>query len=67
MNTGMKAGRPSRDKKEATLASLKDEKDEVRVDFNLDRAEHIKLKVHAAKSGKTIAEVLREFVGTLSY
>ena len=66
MTNAFKAGRPSRDKKEATLASLRDDKDEVRVNFNLSREEHIKLKVHAAKSGKTISEVLREYVGTLS-
>ncbi|SAK97912.1 ParG [Caballeronia hypogeia] len=66
MNTGMKAGRPSRDKKAATLASLRDEKDEVRVNFNLSREEHIKLKVHAAKAGTTISEVLREYVRNLS-
>jgi hypothetical protein len=60
------AGRPSRGKKETTLADLRDDKDGVRVNFNLSRDEHIKLKVHAAKSSKTISEVLREYVRTLS-
>jgi hypothetical protein len=32
----------------------------VRVNFDLDREEHIKLKVHAVRAGKGIADVLRE-------
>ena len=35
-------------------------------DFDLARDEHIKLKIYATKAGKRIADVLREFVATLS-
>ena len=37
----------------------------VRVNFDLDREEHIKLKIYAAKQGKTIAEVLRTMIASL--
>jgi hypothetical protein len=62
---GLSAGRPSEKKKTATLAALADKRDTVRVNFDLDRDEHIKLKVFAAKAGKRIADVLREFVATI--
>jgi len=48
---GLQAGRPSEKKKAATLAALADKGDTVRVNFDLAREEHIKLKVYAAKSG----------------
>ena len=60
------AGRPSsRVSKAATLASLAEKSTTVRVNFDLPREEHIKLKVHAAKQGKTVKELLTEFVATL--
>ena len=62
---GLSAGRPSDKKKAATLAALADKRETVRVNFDLARDEHIKLKVYAAKAGKGIADVLREFVATL--
>ncbi len=62
---GLKAGRPSEKKKAATLSALADKSDTVRVNFDLDRAEHIKLKIYAAKAGKPIAEVLRELIAEL--
>jgi hypothetical protein len=62
---GLRAGRPSEKKKAATLSALADKSDTVRVNFDLDRAEHIKLKVYAAKAGKPIAEVLRELIAEL--
>jgi hypothetical protein len=63
---GLRAGRPSEKKKAATLATLADKRDMVRVNFDLARDEHIKLKVYAAKAGKRMADVLREFVAGLS-
>jgi hypothetical protein len=63
---GLQAGRPSEKKKAATLAALADKSETVRVNFDLDRDEHIKLKVYAAKAGKRVADVLREFIATLS-
>jgi hypothetical protein len=65
-SVGLTAGRPSDRKQkamdavtEATTAGM------VRVNFDLDRAEHTKLKIYAAKRGKSISDVLREFVERL--
>ena len=70
MNTTTKgalsAGRPSaKSNKAATLASLVDKAATVRVNFDLDRDQHTKLKVYAAKQGKTVKEVLTELVAQL--
>ena len=62
---GLAAGRPSEKKKGATLSALAEKRETVRVNFDLARDEHIKLKIYAAKAGKPIADVLREFVATL--
>ena len=37
----------------------------IRVNFDLSRADHIKLKVYAAKSGCSMADLLRAFVSQL--
>jgi hypothetical protein len=63
---GLQAGRPSEKKKAATLAALAEKRETVRVNFDLARDEHIKLKIYATKAGKRIADVLREFVASLS-
>ena len=70
MNTTTKgalsAGRPSaKSNKAATLASLADKTATVRVNFDLDREQHTKLKVYAAKQGKTVKEVLSDYVAQL--
>ncbi len=70
MNTTTKgalsAGRPSaKSNKVATLASLADKGATARVNFDLDRDQHTKLKVYAAKQGKTVKEVLTELVAQL--
>ena len=70
MNTAIKgalsAGRPSaKSNKAATLASLADKGTTARVNFDLDRDQHTKLKVYAAKQGKTVKEVLTELVAQL--
>ena len=62
---GLQAGRPSEKKKAVTLAALADKRETVRVNFDLDREEHIKLKIYAAKAGKRVADVLRELIATL--
>ena len=62
----LSAGRPSaKSSKAATLASLADKAATVRVNFDLDREQHTKLKVYAAKQGKTVKEVLTELVAQL--
>lgn len=67
--TTLSAGRPSArtDKaKAATLASLADDAGNMkRVNFELSAEQHTKLKIHAAKVGKSIKEVLTEYVNSL--
>jgi alkyl hydroperoxide reductase subunit AhpC len=63
---GMKAGRPSAAKAGPTLSDLADKAATVRVNFDLDRAEHTKLsKIYAAKTGRSITDILRELVRSL--
>jgi hypothetical protein len=67
--TGLKmsAGRPSRAKEAAAPVNVFAEKEKmVRVNFDVTKDEHTKLKVHAAKSGRSISDILREFVEQLS-
>ena len=63
----LSAGRPSAKSSKAatTLASLADKAATVRVNFDLDREQHTKLKVYAAKQGKTVKEVLSDYVAQL--
>ena len=62
----LSAGRPSaKSNKAATLASLADKAATSRVNFDLDRDQHTKLKVYAAKQGKTVKEVLSDYVAQL--
>lgn len=67
--TTLSAGRPSSrtDKaKAATLASLADDAGGMkRVNFELSAEQHAKLKIHAAKIGKSIKELLTEYVAGL--
>lgn len=66
-SVGLRAGKPSagEKRKEMSLDALADKNQTVRVNFDLDREEHVKLKIHAAKAGKSIADVLRELVAKL--
>lgn len=62
----LSAGRPSaRAGKSATLSSLADNASMKRVNFDLDAAQHQKLKIYAARQGKTVKELLTEFVAQL--
>ena len=62
----LSAGRPSartEKAKAATLASLADEAGSMkRVNFELPSDQHTKLKIYAAKQGKSIKELLTEYV-----
>jgi hypothetical protein len=62
--TGLSAGRPSRSKG-ASLSSLADRAPTSRVNFELNRDLHTKLKVHAAKTGKSVREILTEYIASL--
>ena len=66
--TALTAGRPSArtDKsKAATLASLADDASMKRVNFELSADQHTKLKIYATRQGKTIKELLTEYVASL--
>ena len=67
--TTLSAGRPSArtDKaKAATLASLADDASSMkRVNFELSAEQHAKLKIHAARAGKSIKELMTEYVAGL--
>lgn len=61
----LSAGRPSAKASATTLASLADKADTVRVNFDLERPAHTKLKVYAAKHGKTVKDLLKAYVENL--
>ena len=65
LNFGMKAGRPSASKTGPNLSDLADKADTVRVNFDLDREEHMKLKIHAAKNRCSITDILRKFIHSI--
>lgn len=66
LSLALSAGRPSaKQNKVATLASLADEVSTKRVNFELSSVQHMKLKIYAAKQGKTIRELLTEYVDNL--
>lgn len=62
---GLKAGKPREQRKEKAIEELTEKNQMVRVNFDLDREEHIRLKIHAAKAGKSVADVLRELVAKI--
>lgn len=65
-NVTLSAGRPSAARnKAATLASLVDDAGMKRVNFQLSPELHTKLKIYAAQQGKTITEILTEYVTAL--
>ena len=59
------AGRPSKRAKTRFLAKLADDQEFKRVNFDLSIALHAKLKIYATKQGKSIKEVLTDYVATL--
>ncbi|ERF04122.1 hypothetical protein PA13_1028785, partial [Pseudomonas aeruginosa HB13] len=61
----LSAGRPSARNKAATLASLSDDAGMKRVNFELSADRHAKLKIYAAKQGKSIKELLTDYVDSL--
>ena len=57
--------RPIASNKAETLATLSDDAEMKRVNFQLPADQHTKLKIYAAKQGKTIKELLTEYVAAL--
>ena len=64
-NSTLGAGRPSAGKSQKNLSDLADKKEKARVNFDVTPQQHMKLKVYAAKQGKTVKEVLTDFVEQL--
>lgn len=62
---GMKAGRPSSTKSSVTLSDLADTTQSVRVNFDISREEHTKLKIYAVKQGKSISDILRAMISSI--
>lgn len=60
----LKAGRPSKNVQEKTLADLTSQK-KVRVNFDLDEDLHMQLKLYAINQKKTVKEVLTEQISKL--
>lgn len=68
VNSKLGAGRPSTGKSQKTLSDLADKadkKEKARVNFDVTPTQHKKLKVYAAQQGKTVKEVLTDFVDQL--
>lgn len=67
--TILSVGRPSArtgKAKAATLANLVDAAGGIkRVNFELDAARHAKLKVYAVKSGRSIRDLLTDYIDSL--
>lgn len=61
----LSAGRPSSSTPQKTLGSLADRSEFARVNFDLDRELHKRLKIYATQRGKTLKEVLTEYVASL--
>jgi len=60
---GLSAGRPSENKKTAALKAVADNKEPMmRVNFELNEAEHLKLKIFAARNHSSITAILRDFI-----
>ncbi|QHJ01738.1 chromosome partitioning protein ParB (plasmid) [Xylophilus rhododendri] len=65
INSTLSAGRPSArtDRAAATLASLTDDAGGTkRVNFELSAEQHARLKIYATKQGKSIKDLLTEYV-----
>lgn len=61
----LKAGRPSSKKRAMTMGDVAGSDKVKRVNFDLSEALHTKLKMYAAAQGKSIKDVLTDFVEAL--
>jgi len=61
----LQAGRPSAQTRTTTLASLAEGSTMKRVNFELSSDLHTKLKIYASKTGRSIRELLTEYVENL--
>lgn len=62
----LKAGRPSAKEKERAISELMgDGKPLKRVNFEIDEDRHRKLKIYAARTGRSIRELMLEYIDSL--
>lgn len=62
----LSAGRPSeRTRKVVTLASVADNVATKRINFEISADQHLKLRLYALRSGKTIKDLLTEYILSL--
>jgi hypothetical protein len=59
---GLSAGRPSENRKKQALEAVADKGQTVRVNFDLSDDEHMRLKMYAVKSRRSVSEILRELI-----
>lgn len=59
---GLAAGRPSENRKKQAMAAIADESRTVRVNFDLSEDEHMRLKMYAVKSRRSVSEIMRELI-----
>lgn len=59
---GLLAGRPSENRKKQALAAVANKGQTVRVNFDLSDDEHMRLKMFAVKSRRTVSEIMRELI-----
>lgn len=59
---GLSAGRPSENRKKQALEAVVDKGQTVRVNFDLSDDEHMRLKMYAVKSRRSVSEILRELI-----
>lgn len=59
---GLSAGRPSENRKKQALAAVADDSRMVRVNFDLSEEAHMRLKMCAVKSRRSISEIMRELI-----
>jgi hypothetical protein len=59
---GLSAGRPSENRKKQALEAVADKGQTVRVNFDLSDDEHMRLKMFAVKSRRSVSEILRELI-----
>jgi hypothetical protein len=67
MSSGLTAGRPSRtgSNPAKTLSILAGNEEKSRVNFDLPTSKHRALKAYAASQGKTIKELLTDYIDQL--
>jgi hypothetical protein len=64
--SSLAAGRPSAGKSRPSLTDLADTPATKRINFKVAVEQHTKLKIYAAKQGKSIKQILTEYVASIT-